>query len=77
MDDQDTLHFKELLDISKSTFPQADYGGTWLDLGGLLTLLQLSVLNKEDKATSWGSGRPDKLNKFAQGLEHEVAKAKR
>ncbi len=74
----DTLHFNELLDISRSTFPQADYGGTWMDGKGLVTLLNLSVMNKDDtRATSWGAGRPEKLARFAAALTHEVDKVKK
>ena len=73
----DILHFQELLEATKTIFPSADYSGTWLDLHGLLTLLRLSHMNKEDKQTSWGKGRPEGLCKFLATLEHEVDKVRK
>lgn len=73
----DILHFQELLEATKVTFPSADYAGTWLDLPSLLSLLRLSHLNKEDQQTSWGKGRPERLSKFLAALEHEVEKVKK
>lgn len=73
----DILHFQELLEAIKVTFPSADYAGTWLDLHGLLTLLRLSHMNGEDKQTGWAKGRPQGLCRFFAGVEHEVEKVKK